>query len=155
MHYYYVVLFYPCKAFYHVIKWIPVITKVIWTAPEVTKTRTKKTIKITRPKYPTRANAIAFDIREAGRVKREGNPSTGKKVLDASIKANDALDVSQLHNGIYIIKFDDWCKKKHGYTEKQHGSCYDFIALKWGVDAANYIEDLLKPWKYQLRTRLM
>ena len=29
-----------------------------------------------------RANAIAFDIREAGRVKREGNPLTGKKVLD-------------------------------------------------------------------------
>ncbi|SDW75543.1 glutamate formiminotransferase / formiminotetrahydrofolate cyclodeaminase [Lutibacter oricola] len=29
-----------------------------------------------------RANAIAFDIREAGRVKREGNPATGKKVLD-------------------------------------------------------------------------
>ena len=31
-----------------------------------------------------RANAIAFDIREAGRIKREGNPSTGKKVLDAN-----------------------------------------------------------------------
>lgn len=29
-----------------------------------------------------RANAIAFDIREAGRVKREGNPATGKKVMD-------------------------------------------------------------------------
>ncbi len=29
-----------------------------------------------------RANSIAFDIREAGRVKREGNPITGKKVLD-------------------------------------------------------------------------
>ncbi|AMC10162.1 formiminotransferase-cyclodeaminase [Lutibacter profundi] len=29
-----------------------------------------------------RANAVAFDIREAGRIKREGNPSTGKKVLD-------------------------------------------------------------------------
>lgn len=29
-----------------------------------------------------RANAIAFDIREAGRVKREGNPITGKIVLD-------------------------------------------------------------------------
>ncbi|MBL4939807.1 MAG: glutamate formimidoyltransferase [Lutibacter sp.] len=29
-----------------------------------------------------RANAIAFDIREAGRIKRDGNPSTGKKVLD-------------------------------------------------------------------------
>ena len=31
-----------------------------------------------------RANAIAFDIREAGRVKRAGNPVTGKKVLDAN-----------------------------------------------------------------------
>ena len=31
-----------------------------------------------------RANAVAFDIREAGRVQREGNPITGKKILDAS-----------------------------------------------------------------------
>jgi glutamate formiminotransferase / formiminotetrahydrofolate cyclodeaminase len=31
-----------------------------------------------------RANAIAFDIREAGRTKREGNPITGKPVLDAN-----------------------------------------------------------------------
>jgi len=30
-----------------------------------------------------RANAIAFDMREAGRIKREGNPITGKKVLDS------------------------------------------------------------------------
>jgi glutamate formiminotransferase/formiminotetrahydrofolate cyclodeaminase len=29
-----------------------------------------------------RANAIAFDVREAGRVKREGNPITGKIVTD-------------------------------------------------------------------------
>ncbi len=29
-----------------------------------------------------RANAIAFDIREAGRFKREGNSITGKKILD-------------------------------------------------------------------------
>ena len=29
-----------------------------------------------------RANAIAFDVREIGRVKRIGNPLTGKKVLD-------------------------------------------------------------------------
>ncbi len=34
-----------------------------------------------------RANAIAFDIREAGRIKREGNPLTGKKVLDENGKA--------------------------------------------------------------------
>lgn len=31
-----------------------------------------------------RANAIAFDVREAGRPKREGNPLTGKVVTDAS-----------------------------------------------------------------------
>lgn len=31
-----------------------------------------------------RANSIAFDIREAGRVKREGDPITGKTVLDAN-----------------------------------------------------------------------
>ena len=29
-----------------------------------------------------RANAIAFDIREGGRIKRQGNPVTGKKVFD-------------------------------------------------------------------------
>ncbi|WCL81248.1 glutamate formimidoyltransferase [Saprospira sp. CCB-QB6] len=29
-----------------------------------------------------RANSVAFDIREGGRVKREGDPITGKKVLD-------------------------------------------------------------------------
>jgi glutamate formiminotransferase / formiminotetrahydrofolate cyclodeaminase len=31
-----------------------------------------------------RANAVAFDIREAGRVKREGDPLTGKVVKDAN-----------------------------------------------------------------------
>ena len=31
-----------------------------------------------------RANAIAFDIREAGRVLREGDPVTGKPILDAN-----------------------------------------------------------------------
>lgn len=30
-----------------------------------------------------RANSVAFDVREAGRVKREGNPVTGKIVQDA------------------------------------------------------------------------
>ncbi len=34
-----------------------------------------------------RANAIAFDVRERGRVKREGNPITGKKVVDENGKA--------------------------------------------------------------------
>lgn len=31
-----------------------------------------------------RANAIAFDVRERGRAKREGNPITGKKVVDSN-----------------------------------------------------------------------
>jgi glutamate formiminotransferase/formiminotetrahydrofolate cyclodeaminase len=31
-----------------------------------------------------RANAVAFDVREAGRPKREGDPLTGKPVLDAA-----------------------------------------------------------------------
>lgn len=34
-----------------------------------------------------RANSIAFDVREAGRVKREGNPITGKIVLDKDGKS--------------------------------------------------------------------
>ena len=33
-----------------------------------------------------RANAIAFDVREKGRPKREGNPITGKKVVDENGK---------------------------------------------------------------------
>ena len=33
-----------------------------------------------------RANAIAFDVREKGRPKREGNPITGKPVVDESGK---------------------------------------------------------------------
>ncbi len=33
-----------------------------------------------------RANAIAFDVREKGRPKREGNPITGKPILDADGK---------------------------------------------------------------------
>jgi glutamate formiminotransferase / formiminotetrahydrofolate cyclodeaminase len=33
-----------------------------------------------------RANSIAFDVREAGRVKREGNPITGKIITDANGK---------------------------------------------------------------------
>ena len=34
-----------------------------------------------------RANAIAFDMREAGRIKREGNPITGRKILDSNGEA--------------------------------------------------------------------
>jgi len=32
----------------------------------------------------------------------------GKKVIEKSLNTNSVLDVSQLHSGIYIIKFDDY-----------------------------------------------
>ena len=42
-----------------------------------------------------------------------------------------------------VLKFDDWCHTEHGYKEKKHGSCSDFIKFKWGKDVALYIEQLL------------
>ena len=32
----------------------------------------------------------------------------GKKVIEKSLNINEALDVTQLHTGIYIIRFDDY-----------------------------------------------
>lgn len=32
----------------------------------------------------------------------------GKKIIEKSVNINEALDVSQLHTGIYIIRFDDY-----------------------------------------------
>ena len=32
----------------------------------------------------------------------------GKKVIEDSLNTNNALDVSQLHTGIYIIRFNDY-----------------------------------------------
>ena len=32
----------------------------------------------------------------------------GKKIIEKSLNINEALDVSQLHTGIYIIRFDDY-----------------------------------------------
>ncbi len=52
-----------------------------------------------------RANSVAFDIREKGRVKREGNPVTGKIVLDA--KGNPA---------------------------RQEGTCKGVKAIGWYID---------------------
>lgn len=52
-----------------------------------------------------RANSIAFDIREQGRIKREGNPITGKKVLD-----------------------------KDGKPERVSGSCKGVKAIGWFIE---------------------
>ena len=47
-----------------------------------------------------RANAIAFDIREAGRIKREGNPLTGKIVKDKDGKAVKTTGLFKAVKGI-------------------------------------------------------
>ncbi len=81
-----------------------------------------------------RANSIAFDVREAGRVKREGDPITGKIVMDAagkpvsvagSLKSVKAIGwyieeygIAQISMNLTNIKvtplhiaFDEVCKK--------------------------------------------
>ncbi len=54
-----------------------------------------------------RANAVAFDVREAGRVKREGDPVSGKVVLDE--KGNPVREAGSLKKvkaiGWYIEEF--------------------------------------------------
>ena len=58
-----------------------------------------------------RANAIAFDIREAGRVKREGNPVTGKKVLDAN------GDPVRIPGKLKAVKGIGWYIEEYGIAQ--------------------------------------
>ncbi len=58
-----------------------------------------------------RANAIAFDIREAGRVKREGNPITGKKVLD---KNGDPV---RIPGKLKAVKGIGWFIEEYGIAQ--------------------------------------
>lgn len=58
-----------------------------------------------------RANAIAFDIREAGRVKREGNPITGKKVLDAN------GEPERIHGKLKAVKGIGWYIEEYGIAQ--------------------------------------
>ena len=58
-----------------------------------------------------RANAIAFDVREKGRVKRAGNPITGKKVLDA---AGNAVYIPGTLKGTKAI---GWYIKEYGIAQ--------------------------------------
>lgn len=58
-----------------------------------------------------RANAIAFDIREAGRVKREGNPITGKKVLD---KHGDPV---RIPGKLKAVKGIGWYIEEYGIAQ--------------------------------------
>lgn len=109
-----------------------------------------------------RANAIAFDIREAGRIKREGNPITGKKVLDENgepvripgklkavkgigwfIEEYGIAQISYNLTNISItpmhIAFDETCKAATKRGLRVTGSeLIGLIPLRAMLDAADY-----------------
>jgi glutamate formiminotransferase/formiminotetrahydrofolate cyclodeaminase len=109
-----------------------------------------------------RANSIAFDVREAGRVKREGNPATGKVVTDekgnpvnipGSLKSVKAIgwyieeygitQISMNLTNIEItpvhIAFDEVCKKATERGIRVTGSeLVGLIPLKALLDAGKY-----------------
>ena len=58
-----------------------------------------------------RANAIAFDIREAGRVKREGNPITGKKIMD------EAGEPLRIPGKLKAVKGIGWYIEEYGIAQ--------------------------------------
>jgi glutamate formiminotransferase/formiminotetrahydrofolate cyclodeaminase len=109
-----------------------------------------------------RANTIAFDIREAGRVKREGNPITGKKVLDANgnpvripgklkavkgigwfIEEYGIAQISYNLTNINItsmhVTFDETCKSADKHGLRVTGSeLIGLIPLQAMLDAGDY-----------------
>ena len=58
-----------------------------------------------------RANAIAFDVREAGRVLRKGNPITGKKVLDENGEAK------RVPGKLKAVKGIGWFIEEYGIAQ--------------------------------------
>jgi glutamate formiminotransferase / formiminotetrahydrofolate cyclodeaminase len=109
-----------------------------------------------------RANAIAFDVREKGRVKREGNPITGKTVKDekgdpvyipGSLKAVKGIgwfieeygvaQISMNLTNISItpvhIAFDEVCKKADARGVRVTGSeLVGLVPLRAMLDAGKY-----------------
>ncbi len=109
-----------------------------------------------------RANAIAFDNREAGRLKREGNPSTGKKVMDkdgnpvripGKLKAVKGIGwyieeygIAQISYNLTNINitsmhkaFDETCKSAEERGLRVTGSeLIGLIPLQAMLDAADY-----------------
>ncbi|MEZ4857976.1 MAG: glutamate formimidoyltransferase [Flavobacteriaceae bacterium] len=109
-----------------------------------------------------RANAIAFDIREAGRTKREGNPITGKPVLDekgepvripGKLKAVKGIGwyieeygIAQISYNLTNISitsmhvvFDETCKAAIERGLRVTGSeLVGLVPLKAMLDAADY-----------------
>lgn len=109
-----------------------------------------------------RANAIAFDIREAGRIIREGNTLTGKVLTDengepkrvpGSLKAVKGIGwyieeygIAQLSLNLTNISitpvhtaFDEACKRAHERGIRVTGSeIVGLVPLKCLIDAADY-----------------
>lgn len=109
-----------------------------------------------------RANSIAFDVREAGRVLREGNPITGKivtnpdgtpKSIPGSLKSVKAIGwyieeygVAQISMNLTNINvtpvhiaFDEVCKKANERGIRVTGSeLVGLIPLKAMLDAGKY-----------------
>ena len=109
-----------------------------------------------------RANSIAFDVRERGRAKREGNPITGKKVLNekgkpvmvpGSLKSVKAIgwfieeygiaQISMNLTDIAVtpmhIAFDEVCKKANKRGIRVTGSeLVGVLPLKAMLDAGKY-----------------
>ena len=109
-----------------------------------------------------RANSIAFDVREAGRVKREGNPITGKIVNDANGKpvmipgtlksvkaigwyieeygiAQISMNLTNINVTPVHIAFDEVCKKAAERGIRVTGSeLVGLIPLKAMLDAGKY-----------------
>jgi glutamate formiminotransferase/formiminotetrahydrofolate cyclodeaminase len=108
------------------------------------------------------ANSIAFDIREAGRVKREGNPVTGKIITDengepvripGTLKKTRAIGwyieeygIAQISINLTDITvtpvhvaFDEVCEKAHLRGIRVTGSeLVGLIPLKAMLDAGKY-----------------
>ena len=109
-----------------------------------------------------RANSIAFDVREAGRVVREGDPLTGKIVLNAdgspktvpgTLKAVKAIgwyieqygiaqismNLTNINTTPVHIAFDEVCKKAAERGIRVTGSeLVGLIPLKAMLDAGRY-----------------
>jgi glutamate formiminotransferase/formiminotetrahydrofolate cyclodeaminase len=109
-----------------------------------------------------RANSIAFDVRETGRVKREGNPITGKIIKDAggvpvyipgtlkSVKAigwfieeygvaQISMNLTNINVTPVHIAFDEVCKKATERGIRVTGSeLIGLIPLKCMLDAGAY-----------------
>ena len=109
-----------------------------------------------------RANSIAFDVREAGRVKRDGNQATGKIVTDEkgnpvnipgtlkSVKAigwfieeygvaQISMNLTNINITPVHIAFDEVCKKANERGIRVTGSeLVGLIPLKAILDAGKY-----------------